>query len=433
MWSHSQTTTGDHKMCQQSQVKTYAIPSWNVDVLKANIAKLNKRADKLGCDHIKLVAHGVRSIVDPVYQMKMQEGRVFNVENPPMIKIHDVELVGAGPKLNGWKFIGTLDHHTVPGSVIVKGVPGEHIPSEFYHNDATCNHCNTIRYRTETFILENVETGEFKQVGRQCIKDFLGHNPSRIASLLTQIYKMIDELGDPDSDYYGGGAPVYVYDKLDVLMWSFAIIKTFGWVSRSAAEYSNKQATADNVAWLMLPPANDKERQAQKDFVADINRNDEEDLADAKAAIAWVLEQDETNDYIHNLQALAAGADISIKMFGYWCSLASTYMRAMDKLREAEKQNKTNAYVGEIKKRQDFDVEVVSVNTCDGYYGITFIYKFLDKDGHTLVWFASNEADMRIGGKYNVKATVKKHDEYKGWKQTIVNRVKINKVLEDIK
>ena len=46
----------------------------------------------------------------------------------------------------------------------------------------------------------------------------------------------------------------------------------------------------------------------------------------------------------------------------------------------------------------------------------------------TVVWFASNKT-LDEGESYHVKLTVKKHDEYNGWKQTMVNRVSVLEML----
>ena len=50
--------------------------------------------------------------------------------------------------------------------------------------------------------------------------------------------------------------------------------------------------------------------------------------------------------------------------------------------------------------------------------------KFLTEDGACLVWKASNTELARgdVGKKYDIKGTVKKHDEYKGAKQTLLSR-----------
>jgi len=98
-------------------------------------------------------------------------------------------------------------------------------------------------------------------------------------------------------------------------------------------------------------------------------------------------------------------------------------------------------YVGEPKKRFDFTLTLASDHEFEGYYGLTHVYEFADEDGNCIVWMTGNpiecydeESDQwvyaEVGDKIEMKATVKEHKEYKGIKQTMVNRPKINRIYE---
>lgn len=65
-----------------------------------------------------------------------------------------------------------------------------------------------------------------------------------------------------------------------------------------------------------------------------------------------------------------------------------------------------------------------------GGYGMTntFIYYFEDAEGNQLIWKTSSVAvlnKLEKGDKVTIKATVKEHKEYKGSKQTTLQRVKV--------
>lgn len=83
-----------------------------------------------------------------------------------------------------------------------------------------------------------------------------------------------------------------------------------------------------------------------------------------------------------------------------------------------------NEYTGEIGKRQDFDVTCTKTLGIEGNYGVRTMVKFADPDGRIIIWWATGEVELEVGKQYRIKATVKKHEEYKGWKQTIVTRAK---------
>ena len=219
-------------------------------------------------------------------------------------------------------------------------------------------------------------------------------------------------------------------DSLSVLTDTVAMIRTFGWVARSSADYG-VVPTADNVRMLQLPRIhNEKDRREYEAFRASIKRKDGDEM-EAIKAMNWLEDQPADNSYIHNLKALATENHVPVSMLGYWCSVISAYQRAMDKLevQKQEKVQKLNEYLGEIKQRVDVDVEVVGVSYTPGAYGTVTIVRMRDTDGRTLVWFANTDVEMEKGGKYKVKATIKKHEEYRDFKQTQVNRLK---VLEEV-
>lgn len=402
-------------MTNINETNIFQIPSWNIPKLKEEIARLNKRANKIGCDPIQVITHKVE----------------YLVEDEHKIEIHYIELKGQGPKLNGWKFLGTLDHSEYD-EPIVKTVPGETIPTEYFHADGVCDHCHVDRYRKETFILQH-ENGGYKQVGRSCIKDFLGHNPNQVASYLSQVNGLMTALieGTPEGwedgeGYYGGGSKYdWYFDKIEILKITAAMIRSFGWVSRTRANDEDIQATADDVAFLVLPSISNQEREAKKQLKESIRWNDEKDLATAEAAITWLEKQDDTKDYFHNLKLINKKDDVSLKVFGIWCSLIATYQKAEEEINAKDNVKNINEWIGNVKERREFNVHVSKIIPTEGYYGWTYIHKMVDNEGHSLTWFSSSRGDMEEGGNYNIVGTVKKHDKYNDWKQTIITRVKI--------
>lgn len=403
----------------ETTVEMFDIPEWNMEIVEARLIKLNKRADKLGSAHLSIVIHEEKFIVDPRASKEERKSA-----NPPKIKIVVISIDGAGPKLEGWKFIGTLDHVSLEGSVIVNTVPGEIVPKEFHNNAPVCDHCNRIRNRKETFVVEN-ETGELKQVGRSCIKDFLGHDPSKIARYLQSLYDLMDELGDNDSSFYGGSGETY-YTLLDVLKNTAGVIRLQGWTPRSAAN-ENRSATAFEVSYMMNFIVNSKERKLQEAFIAEVGVN-AEDEDQATKALAWLTEQNADNEYMHNIKAIGGAKEIRGRLMGYACSIIAAYQRAMNSLeiRKNEEANKLNEYIsGEIKDRVEMVISVINTRLIDSHYGTVELFRMMDDNGRTVTWFANSASDLEKGKTYRVLATLKKFEEYKDWKQTTVTRLRI--------
>lgn len=423
------------------EIQLYEIAEANMERLTKEINKLNRRAAKIGCEPLEIVIHKTEKRPDPVQlsrlkQYKSERGEPISkieIDDIPLIDINTVEIVGEGPKIEGYKFIGTLDHYTIQDKVIVNTVPGETVPPQFFEASAICNHCDKIRRRTETFVVENLEDGSYIQVGRNCLRDFFGHDPQAVARWLSRVLHFVASLEEDDDDWRTpGGRYEHYYNAMKVLTNVVAVIRTLGYVSRKAAQIDETKATTTgDVRWIMSR-AIGKEREAQKRFIASIDFRPEEDLAEAEAAVAWLKEQEGSNEYMHNLKLLEDEKAVPSRMFGYWASLIPTYQRAMDRLELAriERENSLNEHLGEVGQRlTDIRVRCKSVKAIAGHYGTVNIHRMKDEDGRTLVWFANTEAKMTRGHEYVIRATIKKHDEYEDWAQTHLNRVM---VLEEI-
>ena len=145
----------------------FSIPEANMSKFQAEIEKLSKKSIKLTGESIEPVVFG--------YSM---------LETSPGIEIrmYDVLLGGVAPKLNGWEFIAKIDHTHGELGNILRSLPGKTVPTKYRTTGCICEHCNVNRYRRDTFVLQNIETKEVRQVGSTCLKDFLGHeHPEALA------------------------------------------------------------------------------------------------------------------------------------------------------------------------------------------------------------------------------------------------------------
>jgi len=427
---------------QINEDRIVKIAEGSLPSLDKAIEKLNRRADKIGCPHVSYTVH--RSFTAPSpYHVKRLERQAFELSLPitqetidalPKIKMNEVEILGEGPKIEGYKFIGTLDHYTLPGKVIVQSVPGETVPTQFFDSEAICNHCDKIRNRVETFIVES-DDGEYLQVGRNCLKDFFGHDPMAIARFLTRVMKFCSDLEDEDK--WGGrgqrsGDWMYL-DSVKVLTNTAAVIRTYGWVPRSAASpEEGRTATADRVSYIMTPSWSRDALEAKQKFIATLKFDEAKDNEEALNAALWLTEQEDNpgNSYMHNLKLLADVDMVPIKMLGYWCSLVSTFQRAQERLERAKATLKLNEYYGTEGERIEVEVTCVGVRYIDGRYGPVTIHRMLTAEGHTLMWFANTGSKMDTGHRYLIRGRIKGHDEYKDWKQTKLTRVSVREELE---
>ncbi len=100
---------------------------------------------------------------------------------------------------------------------------------------------------------------------------------------------------------------------------------------------------------------------------------------------------------------------------------------SIQRKKERDEEGRASEYVGEIKERLEFEAEVTGVYGTEGFYGHTDIVKFKDADRNLFTWFASDYTDLERGDRISIKGTIKKHDEFRDIKQTVLTRCKFTK------
>lgn len=425
-------------MTDQVKTNAFALPAYRVGELRVQLEKLNKKADKLGCPHVTFSILSSAMVPDPSFVTAYIEAygsspSADEASTFPKTEVHEIVLEGAGPKIDGYKFVGTLDHVTMPGNVIVQAVPGEKVPQEFFHIEPVCAHCNKIRRRAETFVLQQ-DDGNHIQVGRNCLRDFFGHDPSAIVRFLTKVMCLAGEMQDEDRERSGMRMGDYAYvDKLKSLSTTVAVIRTYGWLSKTAAQNGGGRATVAVVREVMFPTFGREDTAARERLMREIKWDEAKDAAEATAAIEWLAQQpnDVSNEYMHNLHLLSAANMVPQKMLGYWVSLIAAFQRDQERLQRMKASTRLNEYFGTVGERVDVRITCQDAKSSAGMYGPLTIYRMQTEAGHTLMWFANTgDTKMTIGGRYDIRGRIKKHDEYKGYKQTHLSRVTVVSQVE---
>lgn len=318
--------------------------------------------------------------------------------------------VGALPRANGYTLVARLEH--TEGGVILAYAPGESGLPESYREQANhCDHCQTKRHRNDTFVLRAAD-GSLKQVGRNCLADFLGADATRFV-VRAELALLVTQMGEPSGwdDFAGFGGCRGYLPTYHFVACALASIERFGFIKSG-----REGATKDHAAWLCnVPP---KEERARKEWRK--QQPTEEQCARAAEIVAWGKSVDPSSEYLHNLRvALNCGAAEHSRQ-GLLASAPNAWMRAMGK----ERAPVVDAgHWGAVGKRASVDAELVRKTFTEGLYGSVAVCGFRTAEGHDLVWFASSDAPD-LGWKGKLTATVKRHDERKGRKQTIVSRCK---------
>ncbi len=394
--------------------------------LKEKVEALNKKAAKIGMPPITLTTSGERFMqrVHSEEYAPRSDSLMHFFRAEPMgyvlgkgetsagiIKQFNVKMEGQPPKIAGWGFVASIDH-TNKGNIL-RGVPGGGgVPAKYRTAKPVCEHCNQDRMRNNTFVLRH-DSGETKQVGRTCLKDFLGHQSAEhMAGVAANTWEVFREAGGDDFLGDGETRTHYVETKT-YLRHAAADIRQFGWTSRAAAEERGQVSTADSAATRMHQD----------------DKLEPEDIALADAALEWAksLQEEKTlgSDFLHNIGVVAKMDGITIRQFGIAAAIIIAYQKDQEEAR-AKVDTLPSAYQGAIGQRGKFTgLTLNAVIPIEGYYGMTYLHHFADADGNQFKWFASSNA-MSVGQTYDIDATVKGHEEYKGTLQTVLTRAKIS-------
>lgn len=385
----------------------YKIPAICLPRLQSEIDELNKRSKRLKLNSLML------HVGEPI--VEKHQGRLGSIYE---VVYHMCHIVGPEPRINGWKLVGVVEPQE-SGENIVKMVPNHQCPMQFRTVTMLCEHCNTSRRRNFVCLLQD-EEGSYKQVGRNCLKDFLGHaSPESLLKAAELNWDSGGLLSGALSDEewgFGGGHPRSI-DIHPFLIYVSVVMRKLGWLPRSKA--GETEATAD-IAWRIMT----SHGLSTESFIKDHKLHPaEKDVELAQKTISWAktLDPKTESDYIYNLGVVARSGIVNEKNCGIIASAISAYQREIDK----QTQFAGLSHVGTPDKREVFKgITLQSMRTFESMYGAKFLCKFTDQSGNVLVWWTSTDPDwLKVNETFDIKATVKEHSVYQGCPQTELSRV----------
>lgn len=383
----------------------FNIPLNKVEQLEKILNRAIKKGGAISC------VKGPEVICDGELHIEDPSTHVVTIEK---IKVRCIEVdVNGVYKINGWEFVGTIEH--TPNGNIIRLANSEFegkVPERYNHTACVCEHCQTLRNRKDTYLIYNSETGEFKQVGRNCLMEYTqGLDAEICAGIMSSLDKFVTlgDYGCDEDEFIGTGwsSSCYCVDSSTVKDYALALIREFGYHKRDS-----NIATVDDLYELLFEmPRSDRLKDfRKKDIIHDDPILDEitkyaESITDTfgymyNAKIAWLNEYCEYRDF----------------------SLIASFIQVYFREQELKKQREADPseYVGEIGQRiliKVADFKVISYN--DMFYTALLLIK--DEQGNAYIW--STGTSFEVG--QTIKATVKAHEEYRGVKQTIITRGRI--------
>lgn len=425
----------------------YTIWEGHMDALKKKIKRIQKKCEKHGCDfHFEEVGEEFRE--EKVFNTYDNERRTYisRSTNEPtkdswemvICRFVIVEVEGVAI-INDWELVAYTEH-TDNGNIYDKVNVEVEIPARYRASDCFCEHCKTRRARKNTCIVRNIKTNEFKQVGNTCLKEFTRGMDASIVTAFAEMKKAFEESAEAPIGGCGWGER-YI-DTKRILQYTAETIRHFGYAKSMSA-----RSTRDRVSDYYTV-SEGYVRYYERDWAEKIRKELKEVGFDAKSeeavkktedALAWIAEQEESNDYMHNLKTVCSLEYVGWSRLGILVSLFPTYDRELEReaerrLREEQRrkelaEGKKSVFVGEVGKRITVNVSsckvVTSWTSCfDGRHETTtYMYRFTDEDGNIFIWKTASDFDEE--SVKEIAGTVKEHSEFRGIKQTVLTRCKV--------
>lgn len=232
-----------------------------------------------------------------------------------------------------------------------------------------CEHCGSNRRRKDTYIVRNTVTGEFKQVGRSCLKDFTGGlDASAVAQYISFFDELISGKGIDVDDF----RCCRYYSVVEVLQYVVESVNMYGYV-KSHDEYGNTNSNSTkSVVCGMLSRNAEVVKRCNKD--------------------GFNFGRKGNNEKVNEIVKYVSGMETQFGCVG---------------------------------DRVTVDCKSCKLLTSwDSQYGTTYLCKFVSANRYVFTWKTTK--GLNVENVHGLVGTVKNRSEYNGWKQTELTRCKVS-------
>ena len=152
-------------------------------------------------------------------------------------------------------------------------------------------------------------------------------------------------------------------------------------------------------------------------------------------ALEWIKSYNEPNDFMENLRVICSGSHIKVSDVGFAACLMDLYKRHLEyekTRKQKEKDNEMYRYYGEVGEKVTLNGRLACVTSYSTQFGIMYIYKMICNSA-IFVWKTSKYLGIDdSGAEVNLVGTIKEHSEFRGVKQNMLVRCKVEIIKEGV-
>jgi hypothetical protein len=401
---------------------TRTLPTFRLEALDGLLAKLGKKAAKLG-------------VAAPSYTVTKTEARDMSEDKkyPHLVEFSTVEIAyEVIQKAGDWRFLAKIEAADEVDGVPRNKVSGFNLSAEHAKRYITthmeCEHCNINRKRNATYIVQDCNDKTL-QVGSSCLQDFLGVDPAAAVNSI-EFAARIEVIGEGDEWGYGGSAAARVMDLSDFAAATISIVSHNGFVKAQEAEAGNAIKTGNDVITLLLdnnPRMNDwrakmAPTEAHKATAAEVLKRLNDRILNAYRTAPHTLDEFSFKTGISLNKGYVTAKDSQLMA-------AAVYFESVKIAKEAVKSNTVkNEFLPNVKvgDKVELTASIVLVKEVFSTFGTSRLIKLVTADGFPLTTFNSGQGDFITGTTVKVKGTVKSLDDNPRFgKATVLTRCKV--------
>lgn len=322
--------------------------------------------------------------------------------------------VDASYQIVGYEFVASLEWLDDVGENLIKKISDDVFVPPLYKTRTACDHCKTNRRRKYTVILK--KDNEYIQVGKSCVRDYLGVDLSNYTAYLSFFTDLEDFIEYHNQSKKSMGKDYFNVE--DVLCQAIEETHRHGYISKKQAIENSVDGTASRV-WMAL----NKSRSLDGQIIYELYKITPELINEANVVKQYYQNlTTSSSDYVNNIKTILKTDWVDGSQVGLVVSAVGTKLRLENEAKEKANKPATefiNANIGD-------KVEFLGIPSCiystESTYGWFYIYRIVDNENHIFIWKTSKNLDT--DKEYKFKGSVKGFEQYNDEKQNEITRVR---------
>lgn len=431
---------GENQVVSELHRRMVLVPVEQADGFERTMAALNKKALSFGLEPIRVLSSAaaryrreIRAVGGTSETMLARLVRVKDdeaVRNPVLIS--EIEIEYPVIRLGNWAVIGKVET-LGESSLTLCATEEESDRDEVARRSGTamtCDHCNLERKRQGIYVLRDnsgdVDMRRYLQVGTGCLEAFTGIDPAA-ALFMAKMHQAFREL-DGDLDREGGGGRCNAVDTESYLFDSWFLSSRVGFISTKAAAETGSISTWESA--LGIGDALERSIELRSAHANALNAR----AGLGKRIRDWVMSEEAGSWgmdplFLANARAVVREPAIQVKAshLAIAAGAVAAFRRHEDRMAAGMKPS---SHVGKPGEKLTAELWVKRALEVPNPYSRKKRYMVLLEDaaGNVLKWTSSSvPVEVSAGSRQRLVArfTVAGHDEYRGAKQTIVQRLAV--------